>query len=177
MITRRLIQLCSAILYNCNLISDIPAKYINSEFCVPGLNCRYCPAAVAGCPLNFMQGLFAGGLANLPIRVLCWLLLLSLAFSGSVRCCSAFRILSGRATGCGFLPVRMPQHALFQFPYDNGYGRIHSSLHDFQLSLSDSGNCVGGGGFPVPSFLPLYLSLGRFLRAVQQNCVAFNQSG
>ncbi|MBQ9283453.1 MAG: 4Fe-4S binding protein, partial [Acidaminococcaceae bacterium] len=35
---------------------------------------------VAGCPLNFMQGLFAGGLANLPIRVLCWLLLLSLAF-------------------------------------------------------------------------------------------------
>ena len=42
MVTRRLLQLCSAILYNCNLISDIPAKYINSEFCVPGLNsvCR-----------------------------------------------------------------------------------------------------------------------------------------
>ena len=54
MLTRRLLQLCSAILYNCNLISDLPAKYINSDFCVPGLNCRYCPASVAGCPLNFM---------------------------------------------------------------------------------------------------------------------------
>ncbi|MBR2183011.1 MAG: 4Fe-4S binding protein [Acidaminococcaceae bacterium] len=80
MLTRRLTQLCSAILYNCNLISDIPAKYINSEFCVPGLNCRYCPASVAGCPLNFMQQLFADGLRNLPIRILCWLLLLALAF-------------------------------------------------------------------------------------------------
>ena len=80
MVTRRLLQLCSAILYNCNLISDIPAKYINSEFCVPGLNCRYCPASVAGCPLNFMQRLFADGLSRLPIRVLCWLLLLALAF-------------------------------------------------------------------------------------------------
>ena len=77
---RRLLQLCSAILYNCNLISDIPAKYINSEFCVPGLNCRYCPTSVAGCPLNFMQRLFADELAYLPLRVLCWLLLLALAF-------------------------------------------------------------------------------------------------
>ena len=80
MFTRRLAQICSAVLYNCNLISDIPAKYINSEFCVPGLNCRYCPASVAGCPLNFMQRLFADGLANLPVRILCWLLLLALAF-------------------------------------------------------------------------------------------------
>lgn len=80
MFTRRLAQICSAILYNCNLITDIPAKYIKSEFCVPGLNCRYCPASVAGCPLNFMQHLFAGGFRNLPIRSLCWLLLLALAF-------------------------------------------------------------------------------------------------
>ena len=80
MVTRRLLQICSAILYNCNLISDLPAKYINSDFCVPGLNCRYCPASVAGCPLNFMQRLFADGLARLPLRVLCWLLLLALAF-------------------------------------------------------------------------------------------------
>ncbi|MBP5736888.1 MAG: hypothetical protein J6W55_05520, partial [Acidaminococcaceae bacterium] len=49
MVTRRLLQIWSAVLYNCNLISDIPAKYINSEFCVPGLNCRYCPASVADC--------------------------------------------------------------------------------------------------------------------------------
>ena len=80
MFSRRLAQLCSAILYNCNLISDIPAKYINSQFCVPGLNCRYCPASVAGCPLNFMQRLFAKGLGNFPVRVACWLLLLALAF-------------------------------------------------------------------------------------------------
>ncbi|MBQ8700388.1 MAG: hypothetical protein IJ522_02250 [Acidaminococcaceae bacterium] len=68
MVTRRLLQLCSAILYNCNLISDIPAKYINSEFCVPGLNCRYCPASVAGCPLNFMQRLLLGEKNKLKTR-------------------------------------------------------------------------------------------------------------
>ena len=69
-----------SVIVQTHLISDIPAKYINSEFCVPGLNCRYCPASVAGCPLNFMQRLFADGLAYLPLRVLCWLLLLALAF-------------------------------------------------------------------------------------------------
>ena len=79
MIHRWLTQIVSTILYNCNLIADLPAKYIKSQFCVPGLNCRYCPAAVAGCPLNFMQRLFTGGLADLPIRALCWLLLLALA--------------------------------------------------------------------------------------------------
>ncbi len=80
MLTRRLAQVVSLILYNCNLISDIPAKYINSKFCVPGLNCRYCPAAVAGCPLNFLQRLFAGGFRNLPYLALGWMLLLALAF-------------------------------------------------------------------------------------------------
>ncbi len=85
MIARWLVRICSTILYNCNLISDIPARYISSEFCVPGLNCRYCPASVAGCPLNFMQRLFADGLENLPVRILCWLLLLALAF-GRVIC-------------------------------------------------------------------------------------------
>lgn len=80
MFTRRLLQICSAILYNCNLISDLPAKYINSDFCVPGLNCRYCPASVAGCPMRFMQRLFADGPIHLSVRVLCWLLLLAVVF-------------------------------------------------------------------------------------------------
>ena len=96
MVTRRLLQLCSAILYNCNLISDIPAKYINSEFCVPGLNCRYCPTSVAGCPLNFMQRLFADELAYLPLRVLCWLLLLALAFCRFICPLGAFYGLFNR---------------------------------------------------------------------------------
>ena len=69
-----------SVIVQTHLISDIPAKYINSEFCVPGLNCRYCPTSLAGCPLNFMQRLFADELAYLPLRVLCWLLLLALAF-------------------------------------------------------------------------------------------------
>ena len=80
MFTRRLAQIVSAVLYNCNLIGFIPANYIKSEYCVPGLNCRYCPASVAGCPLNFMQKLFAKGSASTPIRVSAWLLLLALAF-------------------------------------------------------------------------------------------------
>jgi len=85
MFTQRLTQLCSAILYNCGLIGEIPARYISSGYCVPGLNCRYCPASIAGCPLQFMQRLFAGGPANLPVRAVCWLLLLALAF-GRMTC-------------------------------------------------------------------------------------------
>ena len=80
MIQRRLAQIVSAILYNCNLITDLPAKYIKSQYCVPGLNCRHCPASVAGCPLFFMQKLFSRGLQELPIRTLCWFLLFALAF-------------------------------------------------------------------------------------------------
>ena len=81
MVTRRLLQLCSAILYNCNLISDIPAKYINSEFCVPGLNCRgglpaefhaeaVCGRSCPSAPADFMLAAVAGiGLRPVHLRL------------------------------------------------------------------------------------------------------------
>ena len=108
MIHRWLTQIVSTILYNCNLIADLPAKYIKSQFCVPGLNCRYCPAAVAGCPLNFMQRLFTGGLAELPIRALCWLLLLALALGRLI---------------CGWLcPFGLAQDLMERFPRKRSNG-------------------------------------------------------
>ena len=151
MVTRRLLQICSAILYNCNLISDLPAKYINSDFCVPGLNCRYCPASVAGCPLNFMQRLFADGLARLPLRVLCWLLLLALAFGRFI---------------CGWLcPFGLVQDILDKIPAPkikkNEWTR--PSVYVSQLPFRHS----GGGNhiicFSVPAFLPVHLPIGRIL--------------
>ncbi len=176
MVTRRLLQICSAILYNCNLISDLPAKYINSDFCVPGLNCRYCPASVAGCPLNFMQRLFADGLAHLPLRVLCWLLLLALAFGRFI---------------CGWLcPFGLVQDILDKIPVPkikkNEWTRrlsylkyvflavfvvvvplgYHPSVYVSQLPFRHS----GGGNhiicFSVPAFLPVHLPLRGILRSV-----------
>ena len=71
MVTRRLLQLCSAILYNCNLISDIPAKYINSEFCVPGLNAEaVCGRPDPSAPAGFMLAAVAGiGLRPVHLRL------------------------------------------------------------------------------------------------------------
>lgn len=80
MLLRRLAQIGSAILYNANIISDIPAKYINSGLCVLGMNCMYCPAAVTGCPLGMTQRIFSGGLKRIPLGIIACLLLFGLLF-------------------------------------------------------------------------------------------------
>jgi ferredoxin-type protein NapH len=85
MIKRRIAQVVSTILYNAGLISDLPRRYMPSRFCVPGLNCQFCPASVAGCPLNYLQGVFAGRWRRLPISSIAWFLLFTIAL-GRVIC-------------------------------------------------------------------------------------------
>ena len=103
MLLRRLAQLGSAILYNANIISDIPAKYINSGLCVPGMNCMYCPAAVTGCPLGMAQRIFSGGLRSIPL--------------GIVACLLLFGLLFGRLV-CGWLcPFGLLQDLLDKAPF------------------------------------------------------------
>lgn len=80
MLLRRLAQIGSTVLYNANIISDIPSKYIGSSLCVPGMNCMYCPAAVTGCPLGMAQRIFSGGLKSIPLGVIACLLLFGLLF-------------------------------------------------------------------------------------------------
>ena len=51
--TRRLIQLYSALLYNAHLKGFAEGRIYTGplkNLCVPGLNCYSCPGAVAACP-------------------------------------------------------------------------------------------------------------------------------
>jgi ferredoxin-type protein NapH len=79
MLKRRITQFISTILYNAGMISDLPRRYMPSRFCVPGFNCQYCPASIAGCPLNYLQRLFSTGGRNFPVSSLAWFLLFCIA--------------------------------------------------------------------------------------------------
>lgn len=59
---RRLIQLYTALLVNCNVkgfftgtISEAPTKGL----CVPGMNCYSCPGAIGACPMGTLQNSYA----------------------------------------------------------------------------------------------------------------------
>lgn len=81
-IKRLLTQLCAAILYNGKFFS--PA-FKASQLCVPGLNCRYCPGSVAGCPLGAMQYIFSGGLLRVPFYMIASIVLFALLL-GRIIC-------------------------------------------------------------------------------------------
>lgn len=104
-VTRKLIQLYSALLYNAHLrgfvdgeIYEGKAKYA----CVPGLNCYSCPGAIGACPLGALQN----ALASTGHRV-GWYMLGILLLFGSVL---------GR-TICGWLcPFGLIQELLHRIP-------------------------------------------------------------
>ncbi len=55
---RRLIQVISAVLYNCNIGGFAEGKIYQGAskgMCVPGLNCYSCPGAIGSCPLGSVQ--------------------------------------------------------------------------------------------------------------------------
>ena len=55
---RKIIQVCSALLYNAYLKGFITGRIYRGDLkfiCVPGLNCYSCPAAVTACPLGALQ--------------------------------------------------------------------------------------------------------------------------
>jgi polyferredoxin len=104
-LTRRLIQLYAALLYNAHLkgfaegtIYTGPLKSV----CVPGLNCYSCPGAVGACPLGALQNAVAAS-ADRPAFYVVGLLLL-------------FGLLLGRVI-CGFLcPFGLLQELLHKIP-------------------------------------------------------------
>ena len=60
--TRRLIQLYSALLYNAHLKGFAEGQIYTGPLksvCVPGLNCYSCPGAVGACPLGSLQNAVA----------------------------------------------------------------------------------------------------------------------
>ena len=103
--TRRLIQLYAALLYNAHLKGFATGKIYTcpvKKLCVPGLNCYSCPGAVGACPLGSLQNAVAAS-ADRPAFYVVGLLLL-------------FGLLLGRVI-CGFLcPFGLIQELIYKLP-------------------------------------------------------------
>lgn len=104
-LTRRLIQLYTALLYNAHLKGFAEGEIYTGplkSICVPGLNCYSCPGAVGACPLGALQNAVSAS-ADRPAFYVVGLLLL-------------FSLLLGRVV-CGFLcPFGLLQELLHKLP-------------------------------------------------------------
>lgn len=104
-LTRRLIQLYSALLYNAHLKGFAEGQIYTGalkSLCVPGLNCYSCPGAVGACPLGSLQNAIAAS-ADRPAFYVVGVLLL-------------FGLMLGRVI-CGFLcPFGLLQELLHKIP-------------------------------------------------------------
>ena len=102
---RRLIQLCSALLYNLNLKGFAQVSIYQGKakgLCVPGLNCYSCPGAVGSCPLGTLQNSLAALDRKMPFYILGVLLLLGVTLGRTI---------------CGFLcPFGLVQELLYKIP-------------------------------------------------------------
>ena len=102
---RRLIQLCSALLYNLNLKGFAQVSIYQGKakgLCVPGLNCYSCPGAVGSCPLGTLQNSLAALDRKIPFYILGVLLLLGVTLGRTI---------------CGFLcPFGLVQELLYKIP-------------------------------------------------------------
>ena len=102
---RRLIQIYSALLYNCNIRGFATGRIYTGQtkyMCVPGLNCYSCPGAVGACPLGALQNALAASNTKAPYYVFGILIL--------------FGLLLGR-TICGFLcPMGLIQDLFYKIP-------------------------------------------------------------
>lgn len=102
---RRMIQLITAVLYNCNITGFARGTIYQGDvkgLCVPGLNCYSCPGAVGACPLGSLQSALVSAKYKLPYYMLGVLLL--------------FGVFFGRVV-CGFLcPFGLLQELLYKIP-------------------------------------------------------------
>lgn len=80
---RRLIQLYSALLFNCYLkgyVSGDIFKGASKYLCTPGLNCYSCPGAVTSCPLGALQNSFSASNKRAPYYMLGVIMLYGIMF-------------------------------------------------------------------------------------------------
>lgn len=102
---RKMVQLVSAILYNCNVGGFRKGDIYQGDLkrvCVPGLNCYSCPGSIGSCPLGSLQTALLSVKYKFPYYILGLLLL--------------FGILFGRMI-CGFLcPFGWFQELLYLIP-------------------------------------------------------------
>lgn len=102
---RRLTQVITAMLYNCNFTGFAEGAIYKGKIkgaCVPGLNCYSCPGAIGSCPLGSLQMALVSSKYKFPYYVLGILLL--------------FGVVLGRVV-CGFLcPFGLFQELLYKIP-------------------------------------------------------------
>lgn len=80
---RRLIQLYSALLFNCyskGYITGDIFKGVSKNLCTPGLNCYSCPGAVTSCPLGALQNSFSSANKTAPYYMLGIIMLYGVLF-------------------------------------------------------------------------------------------------
>ena len=105
MVKRKLIQICTALLYNGNLSGFTDGniwKGSSKNICLPGLNCYSCPGALGACPLGSLQSSLSGVFLRIPFYVLGFILLFALIFA---------RLICG--WGC---PFGLVQELLYKIP-------------------------------------------------------------
>ena len=102
---RKLIQFCTALIYNANLTGFLQGKIYRGPLksvCVPGLNCYSCPGALGACPIGALQSSFSGVFLKIPFYVLGMIML--------------FGLLLGRLI-CGWAcPFGLVQELLYKLP-------------------------------------------------------------
>lgn len=102
---RRLTQVVTAVLYNCNILGFAEGKIYKGNLkkvCIPGLNCYSCPGAIGSCPLGSLQSALLSSKYRVPYYVFGLLIL--------------FGVLFGRFV-CGFLcPFGLFQELLYKIP-------------------------------------------------------------
>ncbi|MCR5836172.1 MAG: 4Fe-4S binding protein [Lachnospiraceae bacterium] len=102
---RRLTQVVTAVLYNCNITGFAKGEIYQGKLknaCVPGLNCYSCPGAVGACPMGSLQSALVTSRYRFPYYILGMLLLMG--------------VLLGRFV-CGFMcPVGLVQELLYKIP-------------------------------------------------------------
>lgn len=70
---RRLVQIFSGIVYNLHLPGFITGRIYQGplkKFCVPGMNCYACPAAIMSCPIGAMQAVLGQRKAKFAFYVI-----------------------------------------------------------------------------------------------------------
>ena len=80
---RRLIQLYSALLFNCYLKGYITGDIFKGQtkyLCTPGLNCYSCPGAVTSCPMGALQNSFSASNKTAPYYMLGIIMLYGIMF-------------------------------------------------------------------------------------------------
>ena len=80
---RRLIQLYSALLFNCyskGYVTGDIFKGLSKNLCTPGLNCYSCPGAVTSCPLGALQNSFSASNKTAPYYMLGIIMLYGIIF-------------------------------------------------------------------------------------------------